>query len=60
MVAAGLCEDNKTSIKEQVAELVKLNDEGLDALARVVGKHLPTNKREEKFTGVFRRTPSKG
>lgn len=42
MVVKGLCDDNNTAIEAQIAELSKLNDKSVDALAKVIKGHTQT------------------
>jgi hypothetical protein len=46
MVDRGLCHNERTSISNQVDEIMKFNDEGFDSLKRVVAKHAPVLRKE--------------
>jgi len=46
MVDRGLCHNERTSISNQVDEIMKFNDEGFESLKRVVAKHAPVLRKE--------------
>jgi hypothetical protein len=49
MVDRGLCPSDRSSITEQVDEIMKFNDDSFDSLKKVVAKHKPTMKKEAGF-----------